>query len=70
MQTTTIRNKHAGATGVGIAVHDKQIVYLSAVGHKTSLKSIWGTLVSSNNKGIDGFGKYHLKKLCLECLIF
>lgn len=63
MQTTTIRNKHAGATGVGIALHDNQIVYLSAVGHKTSLKSIWGTLVSSNNKGIDGFGKYHLKKL-------
>jgi len=63
MQTTTVRNKHASATGAGIASHDRQVVYLSAVGHKTSLKSIWGTLISANGKGISGFGQYHVKRL-------
>jgi hypothetical protein len=63
MQTTTIRNNHASATGVGIAIHDDQVVYLGTVGHRTSLKSIWGTLITANNKGLSGFGKYHLKKL-------
>jgi hypothetical protein len=63
MQTMTIRNKHASVTGAGIASHNRQVVYLSAVGHKTSLKSIWGTVISANGTGISGFGQYNVKRL-------
>jgi len=60
---TTVKNKHASATGIGVATHDDQVVYLSAVGHRTSLKSIWGSLVTRNDGKLSGFGLYRLKRL-------